>query len=106
MSQIDTPPRAAVIEDMEVSGRTPPDDRLHAAARTLPRRRFFDDMPDKGLFALVALVGFAAIILLKTNTRIASEIIGGTGGRWDAALWLRGIPIAYGPDSAGSSRRQ
>src|SRR5215204_6054768 len=79
MSQIDTPPRAAVIEDMEVSGRTPPDDRLHAAARTLPRRRFFDDMPDKGLFALVALVGFAAIILLKTNTRIASEIIAALG---------------------------
>lgn len=53
----------------------PDDDRLEAAARTLPRRRFFDDMPDKGLFAAVAFLGFLLIILLKTNTPIPSEII-------------------------------
>src|SRR5262245_12019854 len=53
----------------------PSEDRLVTAARTLPRRRFFDDMPDKGLFAFVALVGFLGIILLKTRTSIASEIV-------------------------------
>jgi hypothetical protein len=34
-------------------------------AHGLPRRRFFDDMPDKGLFALVAVVGFLSIVGLK-----------------------------------------
>ena len=52
-------------------------DRLAAAARTLPRRRFWNDMPDKGLFALVALGGFLGIIVLKTNTSLASEPIAG-----------------------------
>jgi hypothetical protein len=42
-------------------------DRLERAARLLPRRRFFSDMPDKGLFGLVALVGFAAICALKRD---------------------------------------
>jgi hypothetical protein len=36
-------------------------------ARLLPRLRFIHDMPDKGLFAGVAAVGFAAIIALKVN---------------------------------------
>jgi hypothetical protein len=40
-------------------------DRLDRAQRTLPRRRFFGDMPDKGLFALAAVLGFTAILLLK-----------------------------------------
>lgn len=31
----------------------------------LPRRRFFSDMPDKGLFGLAAFIGFAAICALK-----------------------------------------
>jgi hypothetical protein len=44
-------------------------DRLDAAARMLPRRKFFSDMPDKGLFGLVALVGFGGIMLLKTYTQ-------------------------------------
>jgi hypothetical protein len=35
------------------------------AAKTLPRRRFIDDMPDKGLFGFVAVAGFATIISLK-----------------------------------------
>ncbi len=40
---------------------------LEAARRRLPRRRFVDDMPDKGLFLIVALLGFAAILWLKTH---------------------------------------
>lgn len=32
----------------------------------LPRRRFFYDMPDKGLFGLMALAGFVLILGLKT----------------------------------------
>jgi hypothetical protein len=28
-------------------------------SRALPRRRFIDDMPDKGLFGFVAIAGFA-----------------------------------------------
>jgi hypothetical protein len=36
-----------------------------AAAVSLPRRRFIDDMPDKGLFAGVATFGFALILFLK-----------------------------------------
>ena len=43
------------------------EDRLDRAQRTLPRRRFFSDMPDKGLFALVAVLGFASILLLKVR---------------------------------------
>jgi predicted metal-dependent hydrolase len=38
-----------------------------AAARALPRRRFFNDMPDKGLFALAAIAGFAIILGLKVT---------------------------------------
>src|SRR5262245_50979510 len=41
--------------------RTPND----GVAHLLPRRRFIDDMPDKGLFAGVAAFGFASIITLK-----------------------------------------
>jgi hypothetical protein len=48
---------------------------LDAAARTLPRRRFFSDMPDKGLFAAVALVGFLGIVLFKTRTPMSAELI-------------------------------
>ena len=36
-------------------------------SRRAPRRRFFNDMPDKGLFVLVAIAGFAAILFLKTH---------------------------------------
>ena len=70
MVSVGTPTEATVAAQ-------PPADRLETAARTLPRRRFFDDMPDKGLFAFVALAGFSAIILLKTRTPVASEIIAG-----------------------------
>lgn len=53
----------------------PTEDRLTRAARTLPRRRFFNDMPDKGLFAFAALVGFAGIIALKTRSPMSAELI-------------------------------
>ena len=53
------------------------DDRLDRAQRTLPRRRFFSDMPDKGLFALVAVLGFAGILILKVRGFDADLVAGG-----------------------------
>jgi hypothetical protein len=41
--------------------------RLDRAQQTLPRRRFFSDMPDKGLFAGVAVTGFAGILISKVR---------------------------------------
>jgi hypothetical protein len=52
-------------------------DRLDRAQRTLPRRRFFNDMPDKGLFALVAVLGFAGILILKVRGFDADLVAGG-----------------------------
>ena len=51
------------------------------AERSLPRRRFVDDMPDKGLFLIVAVVGFAAIVFLK---RLGGD---GLGANWP--IWAR-----------------
>ena len=62
------------------------EDRLDRAQRTLPRRRFFSDMPDKGLFAVVAVLGFAGILLLKVNGIDADMVAAG-------AVFLM---IAYG----------
>ena len=56
--------------------RAAPPDSVAARARTLPRRRFVSDMPDKGLFALVAVVGFSAILGLKLY-RVDPNIIAG-----------------------------
>jgi methyl-accepting chemotaxis protein len=42
-----------------------PDDRIKYASNMLPRRKFFSDMPDKGLFGIVAIFGFGAICGLK-----------------------------------------
>lgn len=52
---------------MDEPNKTKPiaEDRLHLAAGLLPRRRFFNDMPDKGLFALVAVAGFGGILFFK-----------------------------------------
>jgi hypothetical protein len=69
--------QAATIEVEEIPMPSAAEDRVETAARTLPRRRFFDDLPDKGLFAVFALIGFLAIILLKTDTQIPSEVIAG-----------------------------
>lgn len=40
---------------------------VDAAQRRLPRRKFVDDMPDKGLFLFVAILGFGSILWLKTH---------------------------------------
>lgn len=53
------------------------EDRLDRAQRTLPRRRFFSDMPDKGLFAFVAVLGFAGILFSKLNGFDADYVAGG-----------------------------
>ncbi|MDB5579938.1 MAG: conserved rane protein of unknown function [Bradyrhizobium sp.] len=52
-------------------------DRLDRAETLLPRRRFFNDMPDKGLFALVAVVGFSGIMLLKLQRFDANFVAAG-----------------------------
>jgi len=54
---------AANTSEFEDNSET--ETRLERAQRTLPRRRFFSDMPDKGLFAVVAVAGFGAILFLK-----------------------------------------
>jgi hypothetical protein len=64
-SQNDPPPRDGT------------EDRLDRAQRTLPRRRFFNDMPDKGLFALVAVVGFSGILFFKLRGFDADYVAGG-----------------------------
>jgi hypothetical protein len=53
------------VADQANESRPIAEDRLDGAARLLPRRRFFDDMPDKGLFALVAVAGFGGILFFK-----------------------------------------
>jgi hypothetical protein len=40
-------------------------ERSEDAGRRLPRRRFIDDMPDKGLFGFIAVFGFINIVVLK-----------------------------------------
>jgi hypothetical protein len=75
MTTAETTPRAAPIAEPVSPETSIPEDRLAAASRTLPRRRFFDDMPDKGLFAAFALAGFLAIVFLKTETVLSSKIV-------------------------------
>ncbi|MGJ4940631.1 hypothetical protein ACQR1W_08680 [Bradyrhizobium sp. HKCCYLS1011] len=54
--------------------------RLDRASHLLPRRRFFSDMPDKGLFALVAVLGFAGILIFKLKQFDADYIAAGAVG--------------------------
>lgn len=54
-----------------------PEERLERASRLVPRRRFFSDMPDKGLFALIAVIGFAGILMLKLKQFNADYVAGG-----------------------------
>lgn len=65
-------------------------DRLDRASRTIPRRRFFNDMPDKGLFALVAVIGFAAILFFKLKNFDSNYVAGGA-----VALMLAYGLVAY-----------
>jgi methyl-accepting chemotaxis protein len=53
------------------------DDKLERVAPTLPRRRFFSDMPDKGLFVFAAGAGFAGIIYFKLHFFSANYVAGG-----------------------------
>lgn len=53
------------------------EERLERASRLVPRRRFFSDMPDKGLFAVVAVIGFAGILMLKVRQFNADYVAGG-----------------------------
>lgn len=55
-----------------VEGR--PELAVEAAVDALPRRRFFSDMPDKGLFAVAAIGGFAGIYFMKTNGFPAPDV--------------------------------
>src|SRR5262245_13732263 len=57
------------------SGGLSADERLERAARSLPRRKFFSDMPDKGLFGIAAIGGFAAICTLKLHGHNADLIV-------------------------------
>lgn len=61
----------------ELGTGTETESRLDRAQRSLPRRRFFSDMPDKGLFAGVAVIGFGAILLLKVRGIDADLVAGG-----------------------------
>jgi len=67
----------ANISREEVVPRDQVGARLERAQRTLPRRRFFSDMPDKGLFAGVAVLGFGAILILKVRGFNADAVAGG-----------------------------
>jgi hypothetical protein len=63
------------------------DEKLKAR---LPRRRFFNDMPDKGLFAAFALAGFTIIFGFKT-WGMTSDVVAGLAV---ASMVIYGL-IAY-----------
>src|SRR5438105_1955670 len=50
---------------VSISPDQPPQVRESVPASALPRRRFFNEMPDKGLFAFVSVFGFVLIVWLK-----------------------------------------
>lgn len=60
---------------MTTIGATPGSER-RPTARGLPRRRFLNDMPDKGLFGFVAVFGFATLIALKLHNYNADIVTG------------------------------
>lgn len=60
--------------------------RAGVARPSLPRRRFFNDMPDRGLFALTALIGTTLIIGLKLE-EIGPQLV---------ALLAGALMIVYG----------
>jgi hypothetical protein len=66
-----------IARDGEEAKGAGPNERLERASRLVPRRRFFSDMPDKGLFALIAVVGFAAILILKLKQFDPDYVAGG-----------------------------
>lgn len=48
--------------------------KSQSTGASIPRRRFFSDMPDKGLFGIAAFAGFAGICFLKLNGYSANVI--------------------------------
>lgn len=44
--------------------------------RSLPRRRFFNEMPDKGLFVVTAMIGFLTIVAMKISGWNADLVAG------------------------------
>jgi len=71
-----------------------PNRALEAAQRKLPRRRFVDDMPDKGLFLLVAVLGFGAILWLKSHNQQSGPKLGLSSDQ--IALLAVALMLAYG----------
>jgi hypothetical protein len=71
---------------MTVAQASDPND----VALSLPRRRFIDDMPDKGLFAGAATFGFAIILFLKVR-QFSPEVV----SAFAVALMLTYGSIAY-----------
>ncbi|WP_441252104.1 hypothetical protein AB8A28_09220 [Tardiphaga sp. 71_E8_N1_1] len=61
-------------QQSEVQNIQSGDDRIERAQRLLPRRRFLNEMPDKGLFVIVAVGGFAGILLSKLNGANANVV--------------------------------
>ena len=66
-----------VTHDTSAPAQPPAEERLEHAAKMVPRRRFFSDMPDKGLFAIVAVIGFAGILILKVKQFDADYVAAG-----------------------------
>lgn len=53
---------------------TQTDGKVDSTTKALPRRRFFNDMPDKGLFAFAAIGGFSGIYFMKINGYQARDV--------------------------------
>jgi hypothetical protein len=77
-----------VLDQPVVAGATA--DRLEEAGAKLPRRRFLSDMPDKGLFAFAATLGFLGILLSKLDGFDANYIAAAA-----VALMLGNGGLAY-----------
>lgn len=66
-----------MVDSTRAAMEMPPPPVSHSNfEKALPRRRFFSDMPDKGLFGMVALLGFAMILVLKVRGLDADYIAG------------------------------
>jgi len=105
MTTTDTTGNAAAATERKPEVK-PRDDRLAAAAKTLPRRRFFDDMPDRGLFAIVLIGGFVAIIFLKTSTHVPAlfVMIGAVAAMFVYGLIAYRLPlVSLRPDRLGDN---
>lgn len=63
-----------------------PQGTLHRNDRKLPRRRFVSDMPDRGLFIIIAMMGFASIFAMKL-LKYEAEMV---------AVWAVVLMLFYG----------